>query len=157
MSLEWRECRFCLNCAKTYGDGVTKLLRCTHCYVAYYCCKNCQTVDYPKHKLRCHLIKNLWQYAASLRLRYEAFQYPPLPWDEETQYELGTGERVEQWEMVSRTQWDAMAYPKARCGLHWLLFCLFYFAWLFNGIFLFHTALVPFPTYLTFSEHFEKF
>mmetsp|Transcript_21478 Transcript_21478/g.54140 ORF Transcript_21478/g.54140 Transcript_21478/m.54140 type:complete len:115 (+) Transcript_21478:599-943(+) len=39
----------CFNC----GQTSKKLQKCGHCGIAFYCCRECQVTDWPKHKLSC--------------------------------------------------------------------------------------------------------
>ena len=54
-SLVWRSGLLCRACGKTLDD---KLLRCGRCWRAlcapvWYCCADCQTADYPRHRKNC--------------------------------------------------------------------------------------------------------
>ena len=45
---------FCNHCLGAPSAG-RKLLRCSQCKLAYYCCKICQEMDWPSHKNSCKL------------------------------------------------------------------------------------------------------
>jgi hypothetical protein len=45
--------QMCQSCMKTSEDLDRKLLNCSGCQQHYYCSKECQIADWPKHKARC--------------------------------------------------------------------------------------------------------
>lgn len=46
-------CNICANCSKTFE---TELKKCSRCHVFRYCSKECQILDWPRHKSVCNLI-----------------------------------------------------------------------------------------------------
>lgn len=48
-SLKATDLKQCANCTKLGED----MLRCSRCKATYYCSKECQTRDWPRHKLKC--------------------------------------------------------------------------------------------------------
>lgn len=43
----------CANCLKTDADNGFKLSKCSKCSFTYYCSRDCQVEDWPRHKLTC--------------------------------------------------------------------------------------------------------
>ncbi|GFH48325.1 hypothetical protein CTEN210_04801 [Chaetoceros tenuissimus] len=49
----YEESSACTNCMKTHADIGSKLSVCSKCKSAYYCSRECQVKDWPKHKRMC--------------------------------------------------------------------------------------------------------
>lgn len=45
-------CGYCNAKSTTYG-GIVELKKCGKCMLAYYCCRDCQVSDWPRHKALC--------------------------------------------------------------------------------------------------------
>ena len=48
--------RFCALCGTSKGKDGADLLKCGQCKLVYYCSKDCQTADWPRHKVGCQAI-----------------------------------------------------------------------------------------------------
>jgi hypothetical protein len=57
-NLDLRDQPYCRSCNAEEKEGVS-LLRCTRCKLMYYCSRECQKEDFPKHKGVCKKIQRL--------------------------------------------------------------------------------------------------